>query len=64
MLFVTMLLAVYMLHTTDRYNSVPAHKQPWAGTDLESGSGVEGRGAAEPSSGTAEVGIPGLVDET
>ena len=36
----------------------------WAkGTDLEAGSGVEGRGAAEPASGTAEVGIPGLVDE-
>lgn len=32
-------------------------------TNLEGGSGVEGRGTAEPSGGTAEVGVPGLVDE-
>lgn len=62
-LFVTMLLAVYMLHTTLNCDSVPAREQPWEWTYLEGGSSVEGRGAAEPSGGTAEVGVPGLVDE-
>lgn len=30
---------------------------------LEASCGVEGRGAAEPAGSTAEVGVPGLVDE-
>ncbi len=30
---------------------------------LEGGSGVEGRGTAEPAGGAAEVGVPGLIDE-
>ena len=33
------------------------------GTHLEGSCGVDGWGAAEPASSTAEVGIPGLVDE-
>lgn len=32
-------------------------------THLKVGGCVEGRGAAEPAGGAAEVGVPGLVDE-